>query len=831
MSRSSFNSGWQFREKSNPFAEMGRAAIPYQDVTLPHDAMIARVRDPGLERGAWTAYYPGGVYEYRASFILPEDAVGKRVVFEFDGVYRDAVIHVNGDYAGQRPSGYARFLIDASELVRAGRNEIHVEARNHQDGRWYTGAGIYRDVWLHVLEPVHLAVDGVRVRTPDIEPELAFVEAEITVDNDSAAVRTVEVRTEIADPGGRVVGSSHAVVTVLPGEPAVSRLAHYVGDPELWNVDTPHLYTLVTELYDDGGPIESRSTRFGIRRLQLNPVSGLRINGETVKLRGACVHHDNGVIGAATVARADERRVEILKQAGFNAIRSSHNPLSTAMLDACDRLGMLVLDEAFDMWTTGKTEFGAALHFVEWWERDLESMVARDFNHPSVILYSIGNEIPETGTPRGGVWGRRLAEKVRSLDDTRFVTNAINGLLAVMPDIVEMMQPQPRPGSTESADTVTAPPAGGDGPGVNTLMSDLGDMMNAIGSSENVTRRTAESFGVLDVAGMNYLDGRYETDRELFPNRIILGTETFPTRIDRYWDLVLRHGHVIGDFTWTGWDYLGEAGIGRVRYPDDEEPGEALSGAYPWLVAACGDIDITGWRRPASFYREIVYGLRADPYIAVRRPGRYGQRVETGPWAWSDAVASWSWGETEGRPVVVEVYSDADEVELLINDRSVGRRPVGPAHRFRTAFDTLHEEGTVTAVAYRGGAETGRWSLRSATGPVLLRAVADRPVIRADDSDLAYVELSLVDGEGTPFVEDREVSVAVAGPGVLQGMGSGDPATEESFASATHRTFDGRAVAVVRPTGAGRIGVAVTAAGCPPVEVVVEATAEAGRRG
>ncbi|SEP98504.1 Glycosyl hydrolases family 2 [Streptomyces sp. yr375] len=826
MSRSSFNGGWQYREKSNPFAEMGGAAVPYQDVTLPHDAMITRTRDPELPRGAWTAYHPGGVYEYRKFFDLPEAEAGKRVVLEFEGVYRDAVIHVNGDYAGQRPSGYARFLVDASDLVRAGRNEIHVEARNHQDGRWYTGAGIYRDVWLHVLEPVHLAVDGIRVRTPDIEPRLAVVEAEITVVNDSVATRTVEVRTEIADPGGRAVASSSAVVTVLPGEPAVSRLRHYVDEPALWSVDTPQLHTATVELYDDGRLSESRTARFGIRRLQLDPASGLRINGETVKLRGACVHHDNGVIGAATIARADERRVEILKRAGFNAIRSSHNPVSTAMLDACDRLGMLVIDEAFDMWTTGKTEFGAALHFVEWWERDLESMIARDFNHPSVVLYSIGNEIPETGTPRGGVWGRRLAEEVRALDDTRFVTNAVNGMLAVLPDVVEMMQPKSKPKpepESEPTDSGLVPAAGDDSPGINTLMSDLGDLMNGIGSSENVTRKTAESFGVLDVAGMNYLDGRYETDRKLFPNRIILGTETFPTLIDRYWDLVERNTHVLGDFTWTGWDYLGEAGIGRVRYPDDEDPGEPLSGPYPWLVAGCGDIDITGWRRPASYYREIVYGLRADPYIAVQRPSRHGQRVEVGAWAWSDSVASWSWGDFEGRPVVVEVYSDADEVELLVNDRSVGRSPVGPGHRYRTAFDTVYEQGNVTAIAYRDGVETGRFGLTSATGPVRLRAVVDRAVIRADSSDLAFVEISLVDGEGNRFAEDRQVTVTVTGPGVLQGMGSGNPATEETFTSATHRTYDGRAVAVVRPGGAGRIGVTVTAAGCAPVEVVVDA--------
>ncbi|MEU4226996.1 glycoside hydrolase family 2 TIM barrel-domain containing protein [Nonomuraea sp. NPDC026600] len=813
MSRTSFNGGWQFRAKFNPFAELGRITIPYQDVTLPHDAMIGRARDPQLHLGAGTAYFPGGAYEYRKTFDVPEDLAGKRVVFEFEGVYRDAMIHVNGDYAGQRPYGYSRFLIDATDLVRAGgENEIHVDARNHGDGRWYTGAGIYRDVWMHVLEPVHFGIDGIRIRTPDIEPARAMTDVEITVVNDTAALRTVDVRSEIADPSGEVVASGASRVTLLAGESAVTRHRLYVPSPALWNVGTPRLYTCSTELRDQNEQqLETRTISFGIRRLQLDPRAGLRINGETVKLRGACVHHDNGILGAATVAAAEERRVRILKEAGFNAIRSAHNPISPAMLDACDRLGMFVLDEAFDVWTHDKTNFGYAVDFPEWWERDLEAMVATDFNHPSVILYSIGNEIPETGTPIGGVWGRRLAEKVRSLDDTRYVTNAINGMLAVMPDVMAMMQ-QP---DTPSDST--------DGPGINTLMADVGDFMNMIGSSEPVTRKTAESFGVLDVAGMNYLESRYETDRDLFPNRIILGTETFPGRIDRNWQLVLRNDHVIGDFTWTGWDYLGEVGIGRARYPDDEAPGAALSGDYPWLAAWCGDVDITGYRRPASYYRETVFGLRSGPYISVQRPERYGQIVELGPWTWSDSISSWSWDGFDGKPIKVEVYSDADEVELLINGRSAGRQPAGPEHRFRCEFDTVFEPGTVVAVAYRRGREAGRFSLTSATGPVTLSAVTDRSVVRADTSDLAFVDILLVDGAGNPFTMDRDVTVEVDGPGILMGLGSANPATEEGFGASTWRTFDGRALAVIRPTGPGSIRVAVTSKECEPIDLIIEA--------
>ena len=336
-------------------------------------------------------------------------------------------------------------------------------------------------------------------------------------------------------------------------------------------------------LTDENGEADAETVTFGVRSLRLDPERGLRINGETVKLRGACVHHDNGVLGAATFARAEERRVQILKDAGFNAIRMSHHPMSKAMLDACDRLGMLVMDEAFDMWTSAKSDFDYSLHFPQWWERDIEAMVAKDVNHPSVILYSIGNEIPETGSPAGAAWGRKLAEKVRALDGTRYVTNAINGMLAALDDLAALRS-QP-----------------GEDAGLNALMADPADMMNAISSSELVTRRTAESFSVLDVAGVNYAEARYDLDRDLFPNRIIVGSETFPTRIDGNWRLVKQHANVIGDFTWTGWDYLGEVGIGRPQYATTDGSRPTFTAPYPYLLAGCGDIDITGHRgRPPT---------------------------------------------------------------------------------------------------------------------------------------------------------------------------------------------------------------------------------------
>ena len=812
MIRSSFNDGWQTRPKANPFAELSGVTLPFQQVTVPHDALIGQERtapgDTSAEGGAG-AYFPSGVFEYRKTFTVPQEHRGKRILVEFEGVYRDAVVHINGDYAGQRPYGYSPFLIDATPFLRFGEdNEIRVEARSHRDSRWYTGAGIYRDTWMLIGDLVRIQPHSLRITTPDIDARRAVAELSAGIDSDSIQTRTVDIHTEIRDSTGTLVAADTSQITALPGESATYRQRLYLRDPSLWSTHTPTLYTANLTLTDDNGTVDTESATFGIRSLQLDPDQGLRINGETVKLRGACVHHDNGPLGAATYARAEERRVELLKDAGFNAIRMSHHPMSRAMLDACDRQGMLVLDEAFDMWTSAKSEYDYSLTFPQWWERDIEAMVANDFNHPSVILYSIGNEIPEVGSPHGAARGRRIAEKVRSLDSTRYVTNAINGMLAVMADLAAMGR-QAQDGAEESA-------------GINSLMADPAQAMDQIAASELVTRRTAESFAVLDVAGMNYAEGRYALDRELFPNRIILGTETFSTRIDGNWRLVEQFGHVIGDFAWTGWDYLGEAGIGRPQYLTPHGPTPAFMGPYPHLTADCGDIDITGHRRPASYYREIVFGLRAEPFIAVQRPEHYGETFAGTPWAWNDTLASWTWPGFENMPVTVEIYSDADEVQLLINGRALGRRPVGADHRYRTRIDTRYEPGELVAIAYRDGVETGRSTLQSATGPVILRAHSDRPVITATGGDLAYVTFTLTDTSGTLHTAaDRPVSVEVSGPGVLQGFGSADPSTEERFDAKERHTYQGRALAIVRPTGASTIRLTASAPECDPIEITV----------
>jgi beta-galactosidase len=818
VKRTSFNADWQVRPKVSHFLELlGGEAEPWVAVTLPHDAMIGRRRDPDAHWG--NGFFPGGVWQYQKTFVAEEALRGKRVLLEFEGVYRGASVWVNGALAGHRPYGYTDFTVSIGEHLRFGeQNLVEVHAISHADSRWYSGAGIYRPVHLIVGEPLHLALGAVTITTPTVDEAGAMIAVATTVENESLVTTTTTVTTEVLDDTGRVVAQDVAPLTMYPGATETLRQRLLVEQPRRWSVDTPNLYSCRTTVAAAGGTIDAESTTFGIRTIAVDAARGLRINDESVELRGACIHHDNGVIGAATIPRADERRVEVLKEAGFNALRSAHHPMSAEMLAACDRLGMLVMDEAFDMWAEQKNDDDYGRVFPDWWAADVDAMVRKDRNHPSVIMYSIGNEIPDTGNPAGARTGRAICERIRALDSTRLVTNSINHMLACGPAMFASF-----------GDGAGAPSASEE-MGVNTMMSMFEQWLPVLLQQEVVDQKTAESFAYLDVSGYNYAESRYAMDHELHPQRVIVGSETNPGKIARNWALVREHAHVIGDFTWTGWDYLGETGVGRMRYGDgdgDAEDGATggFSAPYPWITANTGDIDITGFRRPVSYWREIVWGRRDTPYIAVRPPSHHGEAANLRQmWTFTDAIASWSWPGSEGHPITVEVYADADEVELLVNGESAGRAAVGEAHPFLASLDTTYTPGELVAVAYRDGAETGRCTLTSASGPVRLAVQVDRTRIEATDRDLAYIDIALVDADGNLHAgEDRAVTVAVNGPAGLQGLGSGNPRTEETFGAPTHDTYDGRALAVIRPTGAGTITVTVSAKDCDDRTVTIEA--------
>lgn len=799
MTRIPFTDGWSVAPKLGAFEARSTENAPLP-VAVPHDALRDLPRSVEGGQGVHSGYIPGGVFSYTKSFDVPAAWRERTVRLEFEGVYRDATVYINGDFAAHEANGYAAFLVDADPFLRFGEtNTVTVEARVHRDSRWYTGGGIYRPVHLIVDDPVHIALDGTVVTTGDIDVERAIVEVATTIDNDTRHTAVRRISWTILDEDDAVAASGESPVTVLPGRSATARARLAVAAPRLWGPGAPHRYRVRAQLRDpDGRSADEETTMFGIRRLQLDTVHGLRINGETVDLRGACIHHDNGPLGAVSVADAEDRRIRLLKAAGFNAIRSAHNPASRALLDACDAHGMLVMDELTDVWTKSKTVFDSSIGFDERWQSDVAALVAKDRNHPSVVLYSIGNEILELATPHGATWSRRLAEEFRRLDPTRFVTNGINGIIANIDRFDEIAASDP-----------------------NTMMADMGERMALMNASPLITESTEESAAVLDVVGFNYADSRYALDAELFPNRVIVGSETFPDRIASLWADVRRLPHVIGDFTWTGWDYIGEAGIGRVDYTDAEGyEATGTAGPFPYLLADCGDIDITGHRLPASHYREIAFGLRTGPAIAVHRPQHHGRPVAKTPWSWDDVVSSWSWGAEPGAPVTVDVYADADEVELLLDGTVLGRTAVGSPLPLIARFETAYRAGELTAVAFTGGVEIGRSSLRTAGEPLLsVRPESDS--VSADG--LGYVEITIADADGTLLCDADRLVTAVVSGGSLAGIGSARARTEESFAGPSVTTFDGRALAIVRPdASADQIRITVTAEGLAPAHAVIE---------
>lgn len=762
-----------------------------QKVDLPHDAMIFTERSADSPLGPGGAFFQGKNYEYVKKFYVPEGDKGKVFYLEFEGVYMNAYVYVNGGLAGKNPYGYSNFYIQINDYLHYGRdNEVKVIVKNasQPNTRWYSGAGIYRNVKIMKAEPIYIVPDGVRITTVDAEPELALLKIDITLKNENIGLNTGYIYTKIKGADGNIVSEESTKFSIVSGGQISVRQRITLKSPKLWDPDNPSLYTCETAIKVNDKVMDEDVTSFGIRKLQLDSVHGLRINGKTVKLKGGCIHHDSGVIGAATFEDAEDRRIRKLKEAGYNAVRSAHHPMGKALLDACDRHGMLVMDELADSWTLSKADFDHSFEFCEWWEEDVERMVGKDYNHPCVVLYSIGNELVENGSPFGNVLGRKIVNRIHSLDDTRFITNGINILISVMDRLSDSAADQ----GIENMDAILA---SGE---INEVMSALGSLMAKLSAAGEVKKTVEEACELLDIVGYNYSAGNYIPEHEESSNKIFVGTETNPAALDQNWELVENYGFVLGDFCWTAWDYLGETGIGKISYEGEHQT--SVYAQYPWVTADCGNFDITGYRLPISYWREIIWGGRNHvPYIAVQKPEHYGQKVRPNNWKLSDSVSSWTWPGFESKDVIVEVYSDAEEVDLFINGKSQGKKPVGnDFKKFYCTWDTTYEAGTVEAVAYISGKEVGRYSLKTAGAPQL-KVTKERESVRAGTNDLCYVNIELMDAEGNLNTADnRKVTVKIEGPATIQGSGTGKGDTEENYYDDTHETFYGRMLAVVR---------------------------------
>ena len=774
-----WNSSWKFWEDKDAFSLVWSVPENAETVDLPHDAMLQKDAWEGSPNGGNTGYRDGGSYVYYKELLAPPEWENQTVTLKFEGVYQEAKVYVNSQLAASCAYGYSTFYVPLNDYLRYGENNIIrvlVRTGDMPNSRWYSGSGIYRDVYLMTGGLCHIGHTGPRVSTAELNED-ALLLVETPLNNRSHRPASLTLRTEILDDLGAVVAVDQVLVFLPGGGSEILSQRIPVSEPRLWSAETPSLYTVRTALICGDDLVDEAEDRFGIRSLSLDTKRGLRVNGEPVKLRGACIHHDSGLLGAATYLDAEYRRVRLLKEAGFNAIRCAHNPAAPALLRACDELGMYVMEEAFDMWTRAKSDHDYSRHFPTDWKKDLRAMAEKDWGHPSVILYSLGNEIPEIATEHGAALQREMYRFLRDMDSTRYILSSINGVFASGDQMGAIM-----------ADILAAEQnAEGN---VNNFMQAMDTRMDAIVTHPLVSENLEKASAGMDLVGYNYMTARYEPDARDYPNRVIVGSETYPPEIARNWEIITRQNNVIGDFTWTGWDYLGEAGVGVPAYAF----GEGGFGAkFPCQLAFAGDLDITGFRRPQSYYREIVFGLRKDPYIAVQNPERYGQELIKTPWVLSDSISTWTYPGFEGKPVIVEVYAPGDRVELLLNGKPVGEAaPQGCIARFEIVYDP----GTLEAVAFQGEAELGRMTLTTAqSGETVLRMESE------NGAELIYVPVTLTDPAGIVIPETQTLTCTVTGDADLIGFGSGDPKPKYNYTGNVTETWNGRALAILRKTG------------------------------
>ena len=819
MLKQSFNRDWFLNHGLGSIMEsmMGGAA-KWESVNLPHDAMITMNRSADAVSGPGMAYFEGENIEYLKEFTIPASEKDKVHYLYFDGVYMNATFTINDVFVKKYRCGYTPCFMRIDRYLKydqPNRLKVMIRGSALPNGRWYPGEGIYRDTWILTGDYLHIAPDGLHVTTVDCDSQLGVLEVKADVYNAGPAGREAYAKLTVKDQEGNVVATRKARFYVDANSQVLVRQRIDLENPKLWNVDTPNLYTCECVLEDrfSGEIADIADATFGVRKLQLDAKNGLRINGKPIKLKGGCIHHDNGLLGAVSVKDAEERRIRLHKEGGYNAFRTAHNPPSTALLDACDRLGMLVMHEFTDVWTETKALYDYAEYMPDTWEEDVENVVRRDYNHPCIVMWSIGNEIPETGNTLATQWGRKLVEKFKSLDATRFVTNGINVMVSCIPYLAELMQ------ARQSQQEEDSPKADG----VNDVIGGLGDVMGMFATSDMFDAYTEESCDMLDLIGYNYTNDRYEREHPLHPDWIFFGSETFPGQLDKNWATVTRNPYVIGDFCWTSMDYLGEVGCGRIVQKELDAGG--FMGEYPWLAAADGDFDLTGFRKPMSFWREIVWGGgNHKPYIAVHRLQNFGKELKISMWNFTDAVNSWTWPGYEGKPTAVEVYSDAEEVELFINGVSQGRKPVGnDFKKFYCRWDTVYAPGRLLAVAYIGGEEVGRYELKSAEGATLC-VHADKTTLKAGSNDLCYVEIELRDADGTmDMTSAKSASVSLEGPVILAGCGSGNPCTEERYCDHEHQFFEGRMLAIVKASDEpGKAVITVTSEGMDSVSIEIQ---------
>lgn len=752
---------WKFYLGDEPKASAGNFNDKsWRSLDLPHDWSIEGKIDPKNPMGGDGGFFPSGIAWYRKTLAAPASWRGKRILIYFEGVYMNSTVFINGKSLGSYPYGYSGFTYDLTSYLDLDKENVlsvRVDNSKQKNSRWYSGSGIYRHVWLMVTDPIHITQWGIAVTSPEVSPDKATVKLETKVRNETNLPQSITLRTDVFGSGAKKAGHHQLKVMLPANAEKVFTQNITVKKPLLWAPETPHLYKARVHVVKDNKIVDVNTTAFGIRSLRFTTENGFQLNGKTVKLNGGCIHHDNGCLGAAAFDRAEERRVELLKAAGFNAIRTAHNPPSEAFLNACDKLGLMVIDESFDGWRTAKNKYDYALNFNDWWKADLSAMILRDRNHPAIIMWSTGNEIIERKEPAAVTTAKLLATHVRELDPSRPVTSAM---------------------TTWDKDWEVFDP----------LMA------------------------AHDIAGYNYQLHRAVSDHSRVPSRIIVQTESYPRDAFANWKLIQDNSYIIGDFVWTALDYLGESGIGRWYYSGEQANFHGSNELFPWHGAYCGDIDLTGWRKPISHYRSMLYNNTEKLYLAVREPNPEPLQIKETEWSVWPTWESWSWPGYEGKALQVEVYSKYPKVRLYLNKKLIGEGETTEAQQFRATFSVPYTAGELSAVGIKDNKEMETKVLTTSGNASAIKLVADRNSVAANGQDLVFVTVELNDQQGRLQPNAANLlHFEIEGPGAIAGIDNANLKDPDPYVGNARKAWNGKALVVIR-TGktAGEIKLKVT---------------------
>jgi beta-galactosidase len=741
-----FDFDWQFSKGDFPTAIMPAFDDSgWRKVNLPHDWSIEGPLSPEYSSG--TGFVPGSIGWYRKHFKIDPADKGKIITIEFDGVYNNSSVWINGIFVGQRPYGYSSFQYDLTPYLKFSADEnviaVRVDHSKFADSRWYTGSGIYRHVRLCITDKLRIGHWATYVTTPEVKEDSAVIQIKTTVKNGYDRAQSLTLQSDIISSEGQVVGSLNTPETV--DSEAEQTIVHRItiSSPQLWSLQKPNLYTLKSNLKVGEKIVDETNTLFGIRTLRFDPNKGFQLNGKQVKIKGVCLHHDAGCLGAAVPEKVLERRLRLLKELGVNAVRTSHNPPAPELLDICDRIGLLVKDEAFDEFTPPKNKwvsgwnvgipsrFGYGEVFAQWSVIDMQDLVRRDRNHPSVFMWSIGNEIDYPNDP--------FSHPILG-EDYRPEQPPAQNLVKYAKPLIEVTK------KIDSTRPVTAALA-------NIPMS------NAVGFAQ-----------MLDIVGYNYQEKYYESDHKTYPNRFIFGSENGHQYSD--WIVARDNDYVAGQFLWTGIDYLGEA----IKWPE-----KAFSS---------GLLDLCGFKKPLGWFRQSLWSSEPMVYISVSQSRGRRRGI-------SGAEEHWNWPADS--TVTVFCCTNCPEVKLSLNDKTIGTKKLSDAVQGLLSWEVPYEAGTLKAVGIKDGIAVCEYVLKTAGPASQIKLLPDVTEIRADGKDICHLEFQVVDDRGVRVPDaEHELTFGLDGPGEILGVENGNISSHEDYKDKTHKAYHGRGLVILQ---------------------------------